>query len=137
MKTPTEHKPPLPEEQDSNLYLLDALTSIAASYRNYRSKREHDIEQLQQQLSALLEPPPNLVAKDKQNELILILHLIFKMGLIDGCNEKEFMTRVAMALGCPGIKAFNQHLYKTKETAHRFEDIIHHLIKEAENFRKP
>lgn len=74
--------------------------------------------------------PTPIVADGKQKKLIAILNAIFESGYIANCHKKEFMQRMAAALGCPGIADYNKALYNVKNT-YQYEEIFTELAQVA------
>jgi len=83
-------------------------------------------EQLRQQVETKKIVPANIVAEGKQKKLIAILNAIYEDEYIEGASKKEFMQRMADALGCPGIANYSQALYGVKNT-YGYDEIFTHL----------
>ena len=85
---------------------------------------------LEQQVQTL--PQTCIVADGKQKKLIAIRNAIYEGGYIVGCNKKEFMLRMASALGCPGLADYNKALYNVKNT-YQYDEIFTDLAQVAHN----
>ena len=83
--------------------------------------------QYEAQMQAL--PVESIVADGKQKELIAILNTVYEAGYITG-SKKDFMRRVADALGCEGIANYNKALYNVKNT-YKYDDIFKDLAETA------
>ena len=84
-------------------------------------------EQYESQLQSL--PAASIVAEGKQKEVIAILNAIYESGYITG-SKKEFMQRMADALGCESIANYNKALYNVKNT-YKYDEIFDKLAKVA------
>ena len=92
--------------------------------KQHWQQRCEEYEAAQQSL-----PSGSIVAEGKQKELIAILNVIYKGGYIVG-TQKEFMERMANALGCPGLANYSQALYNIK-VAYKYDEIFDNLLKIA------
>ena len=73
----------------------------------------------------MTEPLTHVIAPDKQNEWIAVLYVLYEMGMINpDCSKKDFMQRMATALGSPGINEYSWQMYKFKETASKYDDLF-------------
>lgn len=87
---------------------------------------------LESEAEAMAIAPISVVAEGKQKKLIAILNAIFESGYITNCSKKEYMQRMATALGCPGISDYNKALYNVKNT-YQYEEIFTDLAQVAHN----
>ncbi len=87
---------------------------------------------LEAEAEAMAIEPTCVVADGKQKKLIAILNAIYGSGYIVNCSKKEFMQRMATALGCPGIADYNKALYNVKNT-YQYEEIFTDLSQVAHN----
>ncbi len=77
-------------------------------------------------------PAESVVAEGKQKEVIAIFNAIYKAGYVSGISLKEFMERMADALGCPGLaNNYAQALYNIK-TTYKYDDVFDGLQKVAQ-----
>ena len=74
--------------------------------------------------------PTCIVAEGCQSDIIVVLNTMFEAGFITG-NKKDFMQRIADALGCPGIADYSKQLYKAKWT-NKYSEIFTKLAEVAE-----
>ena len=122
MQTHSEQKiTPLPDAGGFISDMLQGVNYLTKGFAEYSKKREMENRQLRNQLSAVAEPLPNIVAPDKQNEWIAVLYVLYEMGMINpDCSKKDFMQRMANALGSPGINEYSRQIYKFKEKQTNF-----------------
>ena len=71
----------------------------------------------------------NIVAEGKQSELIAALNALYEYGMV-ACTKKEFMQRMADALGCPSIADYSRPLNKIKQ-AYKYEELFDKLKETA------
>ena len=91
-------------------------------------------QQAQQKLAAQSLPVVNVVAEGMQNELIAIFNAMHARGMVT-CSKKEFMERMANALGCPQMaNNYSGQLYKIKST-NKYAAIFDNLSDVAEQER--
>ena len=87
--------------------------------------------QAQLQLASQSLPMENVVAEGMQNEFLAILNAIYARGMVT-CSKKEFIERMATALGCPQMaNNFSGQLYKIK-TTNKYSAIFDNLSEAAE-----
>ena len=87
--------------------------------------------QMEEEMESKAIDPSLVVAEGKQKKLIAILNAIYEDEYIT-CSKKEFMQRIATALGCPGIADYNKALYNVKNT-YQYEEIFTNLAQVAHN----
>lgn len=82
--------------------------------------------QAQEQLASKSLPMSNIVTEGMQNEFIAIFNAMHARGMVT-CSKKEFIERMANALGCPQMaNNYSGQLYKIKLT-NKYEDIFDDL----------
>lgn len=86
--------------------------------------------QYQDELKARQVEWENMVVDGKQNEWIAILNVLYEAGLAKG-SKKDFMQRMAVALGCPKIADYCAQLYKIKLT-YKYDEIFKRLEEVAQ-----
>ncbi len=87
--------------------------------------------QAQEQLEAQTLPITNIVADGMQNEFIAIFNAMHARGMVT-CSKKEFIERMANALGCPQMaNNYCGQLYKIKLT-NKYETIFDDLSDAAQ-----
>ena len=86
-------------------------------------------QRAQQQLAAQSLPVANIVAEGMQNELIALFNAMYARGMVT-CSKKEFMERMADAMGCPGIADYSRQLNKVKQT-YKYPEIFDKLKETA------
>lgn len=127
MRIMTPEKPTNITHPDAEfVQLLGGLSGVFSGIQAQYAQCAEEKEQYRQQVSALQTVPSNIVAANKQKKLIAILNAIFACEYIDGVSKKEFMQRMANALGCPGIADYNKALYNVKNT-YGYDDIFTEL----------
>ncbi len=87
-------------------------------------------EEYRQKLEAPAVEVTNIVADGCQSDVIVLLNAMYEMGLFTG-SKKDFMQRIADALGCPGIADYSKQLYKAKWT-NKYSEIFRKLAEVAE-----
>lgn len=137
MQTQSEHKTtPLPDVSGYMADMLQGVNSLTKGFTEYSNSCEMEKRRLRDQLSALSEPLPNIVASDKQNVWIAVLFVLYEMGLINKeCSKKDYMKRMADALGSPGIADYSRQIYKFKDTAFKYDDIFKEIANVAQKIR--
>ena len=91
-------------------------------------------QQAKQQLAAQSLPVTNVVAEGMQNEFIAIFNAMHARGMVT-CSKKEFIERMANALGCPQMaNNYSGQLYKIKLT-NKYGAIFDDLSEAAEQER--
>ena len=98
------------QEKDAEMYQL-------------RQEREYYKEQLQSL------PQKSIIADGKQNEVIAALNVLYEYGMV-ACTKKEFMQRMADALGCLSIADYSRPLNKIKQ-AYKYEELFDKLKETA------
>lgn len=85
----------------------------------------------QKQLEAQSLPVNNVVAEGMQNEFIAILNAMYVRGMVT-CTKKEFIQRMANAVGCPQMaNNYSGQLHKIK-AANKYDDIFKSLSAAAQ-----
>jgi len=138
MQAQSEHITPLPANGSGMSEVIGGFSqTMNGIYKQYAAL-EAENRELRTQLRALQQEQPNIVAQNKQNEWIAVLYVLCEKGFVTGCTKKEFMQRMAKALGCPGIADYNRHLYifKGTEKFGNILDEIKEIIQEVNNDNK-
>jgi hypothetical protein len=105
-------------------HLLCGFYGITQQQEKEKHYWQQRCEQFEAQQQSLPETP--IVADGKQKEVIAIFNVIYKAGYIVGISQKEFMERIANALGCPGIANYAPALYNIK-TTYKYDEIFDNL----------
>ena len=88
----------------------------------YQLKHERDY--YKEQTQSL--PQTSIIADGKQNEMIAALNVLYEYGMVT-CSKKEFMQRMADALGVSGMAAnYAKALYNIK-TTYKYDEIFEKL----------
>lgn len=119
------------DDQDKGILRMlhgvgEIITGIEAQYAQCAEEKQ----QYKIQLASAHEEPENIVSDGKQNELLAILNAIYAAGMIKG-SKKDFMQRMAKALGCSKLSDYNAQLHKIKLT-YKYEDIFTNLCEIAQ-----
>ena len=130
MQTQPEHITPLPDIGSGMSDVIGGFSQMTNGIHRYCAELEAENRELKAQLDALKQKQPNIVAANKQNEWIAVLYVMCEKKMVTGCTTKEFMHRMADALGCPGIEDYSRHLYIFKGTE-KYGNILD-MIKEIE-----
>jgi hypothetical protein len=100
----------------------DVLRGAQEKYVRCAEEKRLALEQLESQTL----PVPNIVAEGMQNEFIAIFNAMHARGMVT-CSKKEFIERMANALGCPQMaNNYSGQLYKIKLT-NKYETIFEDL----------
>lgn len=105
--------------------MLEGMGQFVNGVKLMYGRSVEEKEQLRQQVESKQIEPTNIVADGKQNELIAVLNALYEYGIFTG-SKKEFMERMAGALGCPGIADYSAQLYKIKQT-YKYSEIFDRL----------
>lgn len=104
----------------------EVLTGVQAKYVQCAEEKQ----QVQQQLAAQTLPATNIIAEGMQNEFIAIFNAMYARGMVTS-SKKEFMERMANALGCPQMaNNYSGQLHKIKST-YKYDDIFDNLAEIA------
>ena len=117
MQTPSEHTTPLPDIGYGMSEVISGFSQMTNGIFKHCAALEAENQLLKAQLHALQEALPNIVAMNKQKEWIAFLDLMYEKGMITGCTKKEYMQRMATALGSPGVANYSRPLYNIKGEA--------------------
>ena len=102
--------------------MSDVLRGAQEEYMRCAEEKRLALEQLESQTL----PVPNIVAEGMQNEFIAIFNAMHARGMVT-CSKKEFIERMANALGCPQMaNNYSGQLYKIKLT-NKYETIFEDL----------
>ena len=97
----------------------------------FRTRQERDYYKDQQNQL----PQASVVADGMQNEFIAIFNAMYARGMVT-CSKKEFMERMANALGCPQMAAnYAKALYNIKLT-YKYDEIFEKLSATAQEEKK-
>ena len=100
----------------------DVLTGVQEKYVRCAEEKQ----QAQLKLASQSLPVSNIVAEGMQNEFIAIFNAMHARGMVS-CSKKDFMERMANALGCPQMaNNYSGQLYKIKLT-NKYEAIFDDL----------
>ena len=118
-------------EADSGMMnVLDGIGKFVQGVQLMYGRSVEEKEQLRQQIESAQIAPTNIVADGCQSDVIAIFNAIYECGLIEG-SKKDYMQRMADALGCPGIADYSKQLYKAKWT-NKYSEIFRKLAEVAE-----
>jgi small-conductance mechanosensitive channel len=109
--------------------VIGGLSQMSQGIAEYMRQLEAENNELRARLQESQQPPPNIVAPNKQNEWIAILSTLYddKM-IVDTCSKKDFMQRMADALGSPGIANYSAQLHKIKAT-YKYDTLLENVDK--------
>lgn len=100
----------------------DVLTGVQEKYMRCAEEKQ----QAQLKLASQSLPVSNIVAEGMQNEFIAVFNAMHARGMVT-CSKKEFIERMANALGCPQMaNNYSGQLYKIKLT-NKYETIFEDL----------
>lgn len=132
MNNQKPHISPLDSSVDEGVMsLLDGMGQFVNGIKMMYGRCVEEKEQYHQLAESARIEPSNIVADGCQSDIIAIFNAIYESGLIEG-SKKEFMLRMADALGCPGIADYSKQLYKAKWT-NKYSEIFRKLAEVAEN----
>ena len=102
-------------QPESSLGLfLRGLSGLAEEKDREMYRMQQELDYYKDQQNQL--PQTSVVAEGMQNELIAIFNAMHARGMVT-CSKKEFMERMANALGCPQMaNNYSGQLYKIKST---------------------
>jgi hypothetical protein len=131
MDNKTQHIISLDPSVDAGVMsMLEGMGQFASGIKQMYGRCVEEKEQLREIANAARIQPLNIVAEGCQSDVIVILNAMYELGVIAG-SKKEFMQRMADALGCPGIADYSKQLYKAKWT-NKYSDIFRKLAEVAE-----
>ena len=124
------------DPQDAALArILGGMGEVLTGVREKFVQCAEEKQQAQQQLEAQSLPVTNIVAEGMQNELIAIFNAMHARGMVT-CSKKEFIERMANALGCPQMAAnYAKALYNIKLT-YKYDEIFEKLSEAAQEEKK-
>lgn len=124
------------DPQDAALArILGGMGEVLTGVREKFVQCAEEKQQAQQQLEAQSLPVSNIVAEGMQNELIAIFNAMHARGMVT-CSKKEFIERMANALGCPQMAAnYAKALYNIKLT-YKYDEIFEKLGEAAQEEKK-
>ena len=115
-------------QPESSLGLfLRGLSGLAEEKDREMYRMQQELDYYKDQQNQL--PQTSVVAEGMQNELIAIFNAMHARGMVT-CSKKEFMERMANALGLPGIADYSRQLNKIKQT-YKYPDIFDKLKETA------
>ena len=115
--------------------VLGGVGEIMSAARDKYVQCAEEKHQAQQQLASQSLPVTNVVSDGMQNELIAIFNAMYARGMVT-CTKKEFMERMANALGCPQMaNNYAKALYNIKLT-YKYDEIFANLSEVAKEEKK-
>ncbi len=107
--------------------MLGGMSELLNGVQEQYMRCADEKSQYQLQLASVKQAEPtNVVADGMQNELIAVFNAMHERGMVT-CTKKEFIERMARALGCPQLaNNYNGQLYKIKQ-ATKYESIFDNL----------
>lgn len=103
----------------------DVLKGVQEKYIQLAQEKH----QYKSQAEASNKEATNIIAEGKQSELIAALNVLYEYGMV-ACTKKEYMQRMADALGCPSIADYSRPLNKVKQT-YKYEELFDKLKETA------
>ena len=126
MEVPQAHIDLLDPQDAAVARMLGGMGEVLTGVREKYVRCAEEKQQAQQQLAAQSLPVSNIVADGMQNEFIAIFNVMHARGMVT-CTKKEFIERMANALGCPQMaNNYSGQLYKIKLT-NKYEAIFKDL----------
>ena len=126
MEVPQAHIDLLDPQDAAVARMLGGMGEVLTGVREKYVRCAEEKQQAQQQLAAQSLPVTNIVADEMQNEFIALFNAIHVRGMVT-CSKKEFIERMANALGCPQMaNNYSGQLYKIKLT-NKYEAIFKDL----------
>lgn len=126
MEVPQAHIDLLDPQDAAVARMLGGMGEVLTGVREKYVRCAEEKQQAQQQLAAQSLPVTNIVADGMQNEFIALFNAMHVRGMVT-CSKKEFIERMANALGCPQMaNNYSGQLYKIKLT-NKYEAIFKDL----------
>ena len=119
---------------DSTSVPESPVTQLFRSVAGMMQERDVEVYQLKQERDYYKDqqkelPQVSIVAEGVQTEFIAIANAMYARGMVK-CSKKEFMQRLADALGCPAVADYSRPLNKVKQT-YKYQEIFDDLKKVA------
>ena len=105
--------------------ILGGMGEVLSGVQERYVRCAEEKKQAQKQLEAQSLPVTNIVAEGMQNEFVALFNAMYARGMVS-CSKKEFMERMANALGCPPLADYSRQLNKIKQ-AYKYESIFDEL----------
>lgn len=131
MDNPQTHIDLLDPQDAAVARILGGMGEVLTGVQEKYVRCAEEKQQALQQLAAQSLPEANIVAEGMQNEFIAIFNAMHARGMIT-CSKKEFIERMANALGCPQMaNNYSGQLYKIK-LANKYDKIFDELSDAAQ-----
>lgn len=127
MNDTTIHIDPLKVPESPVTAFMRSMTGLMYERDAEVYQMKQEVDHYKQQMQSL--PLKNIVAEGSQSEIVALFNAIHARGLIT-CSKKEFMQRMADALGCPSIADYSRTLNKAKQT-YKYEEVFDKLKETA------
>ena len=131
MAAPEAHIELLDPQDAAIARMLGGMGEVLTGVREKYVRCAEEKQQALQKLASESLPEANIVAEGMQNEFIAILNAMYARGMVT-CSKKEFIERMANALGCPQMaNNYSGQLYKIK-LANKYDKIFDELSDAAQ-----
>ena len=131
MAAPEAHIELLDPQDAAIARMLGGMGEVLTGVRERYVRCAEEKQQALQKLASESLPEANIVAEGMQNEFIAILNAMYARGMVT-CSKKEFIERMANALGCPQMaNNYSGQLYKIK-LANKYDKIFDDLSDAAQ-----
>lgn len=131
MAAPEAHIELLDPQDAAIARMLGGMGEVLTGVREKYVRCAEEKQQALQKLASESLPEANIVAEGMQNEFIAILNAMYARGMVT-CSKKEFIERMANALGCPQMaNNYSGQLYKIK-LANKYDKIFDDLSDAAQ-----
>lgn len=131
MQPTIAHIESLDPKDESVARMLGGMSELLNGVQEQYVRCADEKNQYRMQLASVKQAEPtNVVADGMQNELIAVFNAMHERGMVT-CTKKEFIERMASALGCPQLATnYNGQLYKIKQ-AYKYGSIFDDLKNSA------
>lgn len=131
MAAPEAHIELLDPQDAAIARMLGGMGEVLTGVREKYVRCAEEKQQALQKIASESLPEANIVAEGMQNEFIAILNALYARGMVT-CSKKEFIERMANALGCPQMaNNYSGQLYKIKLT-NKYDKIFDELSDAAQ-----
>ena len=131
MAAPEAHIELLDPQDAAIARMLGGMGEVLTGVRERYVRCAEEKQQALQKLASESLPEANIVAEGMQNEFIAIFNAMYARGMVT-CSKKEFIERMANALGCPQMaNNYSGQLYKIK-LANKYDKIFDDLSDAAQ-----
>ena len=131
MAAPEAHIELLDPQDAAIARMLGGMGEVLTGVREKYVRCAEEKQQALQKLASESLPEANIVAEGMQNEFIAIFNAMYARGMVT-CSKKEFIERMANALGCPQMaNNYSGQLYKIK-LANKYDKIFDDLSDAAQ-----